>query len=76
MVEPWIARDLERQQIADVEALIGAFLSNSDDVPMESNREPRVALFNECRATVMSLWSEKRDLQSPIATSIITSLKE
>ena len=27
MVEPWIARDMERQQLADVRALIGMLLS-------------------------------------------------
>jgi len=63
---------MEKQQIADVEALIGAFLSNSNDVIMGSDREASVARFNEYRATAMSLWSKKRDLQSPI----ITSLKE
>ena len=64
MVEPWIARDMEKQQIADVEPLIGAFLSNSSNpMIMSSDREANIALFNECRETVVSLWSEKRNLK-------------
>jgi hypothetical protein len=73
-VEPWVARDMEEQQSADVEALIGEFLSNTSILP--NDRDTNIAVFNECRGTAASLWSETQDAQSPIATTIITSLKE
>jgi hypothetical protein len=65
---------MEKQQSADVEALIGEFLSNT--LTLQYDRDASIAVFNECRNTAASLWSEKRNVQLPIATSIITSLKE
>ena len=74
VVEPWIARDMEDQQIADVAPLIGAFLSKA--TKLENGPAENIALFNKCRAAVASLWSEKQNSQSPITGNIVNSLKE
>jgi len=46
---------MEKQQSADVEALIGEFLSNT---LTRNDRDASIAVFNECRKTTASLWSE------------------
>ena len=53
VVEPWIARDMEKQQSADVAALVGAFLSISSDIP----RSPvqNAMEFAKCRDTISSM---------------------
>jgi hypothetical protein len=65
---------MEKQQYAEVGALLGEFLS--DTLILQNDRDVSIAVFNECRKSTASLWSETQDAQSPIATNIITSLKE
>ena len=67
VVEPWLARDMEKQQFADVEALIGAFLSKAMKHPR--NRKMNVDTFHECRDTISFVWSDEK-IGSPIVDSL------
>ena len=71
MVEPWIARDMERQQLADVKALIGMLLSPRRPGP----KAECIERFQDYRTIINSKW-EKRLKKKKKGEPIITNLKK
>ena len=56
MVEPWIARDMGQQQLADVRALVGKLLSPRVPGP----KAECIKRFEEYRAIINSMWKQKK----------------
>jgi len=61
MVEPWIAHDMEGQQIADVRALIGTLISPNDF----GSKDTCIKRFEDYRVSIDSMWQKKLHNKKP-----------